>query len=96
VSRRAGYDINRVYEIEDITRHDVVAFTQAMAEKIKSPASRWIHLGMTSSDLLDTTFAVQLVEAADIIIKDIKDFMRVLKRKARKYKNTVMIGRSQA
>lgn len=94
VSRRAGYDIDRVNEIEEVTRHDVVAFTQAMAEKIKSPASRWIHLGMTSSDLLDTTFAVQLVEAADIIEKDIKEFIKVLRKKAKKHKHTVMIGRS--
>jgi adenylosuccinate lyase len=94
ISRRAGYDLKRIAKIEQVTRHDVVAFTQAMAEKIKHPAVRWIHFGMTSSDLLDTCFAVQLVEAADLLIRDIRELMKVLKKKARKYKRTVMVGRS--
>jgi adenylosuccinate lyase len=94
ISKRAGYDLKRVDEIEKITRHDVVAFTQSMAEKIKSPASRWIHFGMTSSDVLDTCLAVQMVQASDILLKDIKEFLKVLKKKAKKYRYKVMIGRS--
>jgi len=94
VRRKAGYDLSRVYEIEEVTRHDVVAFTQAMAEKINDPATRWIHFGLTSSDVLDTCFSVQLVRAADILIRDIKDLLKVLKKKAEKYRRTVMIGRS--
>ncbi len=94
ISRRAGYDIARVREIEETTRHDVVAFTQAVAEKVGSRASRWIHFGMTSSDVLDTCFSVQLVQAADIIIRDIKELMKVLRARARKHKRTVMAGRS--
>jgi adenylosuccinate lyase len=94
ILKRAGYDLDRVFAIEKVTRHDVVAFTQAMAEKVNDPASRWIHFGLTSSDVLDTCFAVQLVEAADLLIRDIKEFRRVLKRKAMKYRHTVMIGRS--
>lgn len=94
ILRRAGYDLARIEEIEAVTRHDVVAFTQAMAEKIRNKASRWVHFGMTSSDVLDTAFSMQLVEAADILIDDVKELMKVLKKKARKYKKTVMIGRS--
>jgi len=94
IRRRAGYDLARVYEIEEITRHDVVAFTQAMAEKVRNKASRWIHFGMTSSDVLDTCLAVQLVEAADLLIGDVKEMLKVLRKKARKHKRTVMIGRS--
>ena len=94
IAKRAGYDLNRVDEIEKITRHDVVAFTQAMAEKINHPASRWIHLGLTSSDVLDTCFSVQLTEAAELLIQDVQAFLKVLKKKARKYRRTIMIGRS--
>jgi len=94
IARKAGYDLERVHRIEEVTKHDVVAFTQAMAEKVGHRASRWIHFGMTSSDVLDTAFSVQLVEAADILIQDLKGLMRVLKSKAKRYKNTLMIGRS--
>ena len=91
---RAGYDLARIEEIERVTRHDVVAFTQAMAEKIRHPACRWIHFGMTSSDVLDTCLAKQLVEAADLLLADLQAFRKVLKAKARKFKYTEMIGRS--
>ncbi len=94
IRRKAGYDLARVFEIEEVTRHDVVAFTQAMAEKIDHPASRWVHFGLTSSDVLDTCFSVQLVRAADILIRDLEDLMKALKKKANKHRKTVMIGRS--
>ncbi|MFO8058406.1 MAG: adenylosuccinate lyase [bacterium] len=94
VRNKAGYDLERVYEIEETTRHDVVAFTQAMAEKINHPASRWVHFGLTSSDVLDTCLSVQLVRAADLLIRDVKDMMEVLERKADEHRRTVMIGRS--
>jgi adenylosuccinate lyase len=94
IAARAGYDKDRVDEIEKITRHDVVAFTQSMAEKVNDPASRWIHFGLTSSDVLDTCLAVQLVEAIDLIIDGVKAFREVLKKKAHEHRHTVMIGRS--
>ncbi len=93
IEKKAGYDIGRVHEIEAVTRHDVVAFTTSMAEKI-GPDSRYVHLGMTSSDVLDTCLAVQLTQASDILIKDIKALLKVLKRKSRKHKKTIMVGRS--
>ncbi len=94
ISKRAAYDLDRVDEIEKITRHDVVAFTQSMAESINHPAVRWIHFGLTSSDVLDTCLAVQMTEAANILINDIKLFLKVLKKKALKHKKDVMTGRS--
>ena len=94
IRKRAGYDLKRVLEMEKITRHDVVAFTQAMGEKVGPRYSGFIHLGLTSSDVLDTCLAVQLTRAADLILADIQAFRKVLRQKARKYKHTAMIGRS--
>lgn len=86
-------DPKRVEEIENVTRHDVIAFIEALAEKV-GPESRHIHLGLTSSDVLDTAFAMQLKDAADIIIKDIEALLPGIKKQAMKHKMTLMMGRS--
>ncbi|UCD57045.1 MAG: adenylosuccinate lyase, partial [Candidatus Hydrogenedentota bacterium] len=93
IKEKAGFLPQRVAEIEEITKHDVIAFLTAVSEHV-GPASRFIHFGLTSSDILDTALAVNLREASDILIEDLQQLMRVLKRKALEYKNTVMIGRS--
>ena len=93
IKEKANFSISRISEIEDVVKHDVIAFLTCIGEKI-GPDARYIHLGMTSSDVLDTCFAVQLTEAADILIEDIDRLMEVLKDKALKHKDTVMIGRS--
>jgi adenylosuccinate lyase len=86
-------DIERIDEIERETRHDVIAFLTWLAEKI-GPDSRFVHLGMTSSDVLDTTLAVQLTQAADILLTDLDELLAALKRRAFEHKHTLTIGRS--
>jgi adenylosuccinate lyase len=93
ISQKADFSAERVAEIEKITHHDVIAFLTAVAEHV-GPESRFIHLGLTSSDMLDTALAVNLCEASDIIIEDLQQLLNVLKRKALEHKDTVMIGRS--
>jgi adenylosuccinate lyase len=93
ITQKADFSPERVAEIERITHHDVIAFLTAVAEYV-GPESRFIHLGLTSSDMLDTALAVNLCEASDIIIEDLQKLLEVLKRKALEHKNTVMIGRS--
>ncbi|HHL39420.1 MAG TPA: adenylosuccinate lyase [Deltaproteobacteria bacterium] len=93
IKKKAGFDIRRIEEIERTVKHDVIAFLTSVAEHV-GPDSRYIHMGLTSSDVLDTSLAVLLKEAATIIIKDIKELMRALKRRAMEHRDTVMIGRS--
>ncbi len=93
IRKKAGYDMARVNAREQVTRHDVAAFVDVVGERI-GPLARYLHLGMTSSDVLDTCLAVQMVQASDIIIADISQMLKVLKARARRYKKTVMIGRS--
>ncbi|MDI6690195.1 MAG: adenylosuccinate lyase [Actinomycetota bacterium] len=93
IKAKAGFDLERIDEIERETRHDVIAFLTNVAEHV-GPASRFIHYGMTSSDILDTGLALQMVEAANILIADIQKLMDVLKRRAIEHKDTVMIGRT--
>ncbi|RUT24322.1 adenylosuccinate lyase [Asaia sp. W19] len=88
-------DVARIDEIESVTRHDVIAFLTWLAEKI-GPESRFVHLGMTSSDVLDTCFSVQLVQATDLLLEDIDAVLAALKKQAFAHKNTVTIGRSHA
>jgi adenylosuccinate lyase len=80
--------------LERTLNHDVIAFTTAVAEKINHKASRWFHFGLTSSDVGDTAYAVQIVESADILLQDLKTVRKAIARKARKYKRTPCIGRS--
>lgn len=90
---KGNFDIDRIDEIEREVKHDVIAFLTSLAEHI-GPESRFVHQGMTSSDVLDTCFNVQLVKAADILIDDVEKLLTVLKRRAYEHKLDVCIGRS--
>ena len=87
-------DVARIDEIERETRHDVIAFLTWLAEKTGPEASRFVHLGMTSSDVLDTCLAVQLTQAADILLADVDELLATLRRRAIEHKYTLTIGRS--
>ena len=93
IKKKASVSIDRILEIEETVKHDVIAFLTNIEESV-GPDARFIHLGLTSSDILDTAFALQLREAMLIIIDDVHNLMDVLKEKAFEYKDTVMIGRS--
>lgn len=90
---KAKFDIKRIDEIEAVTKHDVIAFLTHLAEFI-GPSSRFIHQGMTSSDILDTTLNVQLMLASDILLADLDHLLAALKKRAFEHKNTITIGRS--
>lgn len=93
IKEKARFDVDRILEIEEKTKHDVIAFLTNVEEYV-GPDSRFIHMGLTSSDILDTSFAMLLKEAMVLIIEDVKGFMAVIKERAFEHKNTVMIGRS--
>lgn len=93
IRKRAGYDLNRIQEIEREVHHDVVAFVSAVAERV-GPEARYIHLGLTSYDVVDTALAVQLQEAATILIEELEALRLVLADLARRNKQTVMVGRT--
>jgi adenylosuccinate lyase len=93
IKSNARFDTSRIDEIEKTVKHDVIAFLTNVAEYVGED-SRYIHMGMTSSDLLDTALAIQLREASDIILKDLKLLSDVLKKRAYEFRDTVMIGRS--
>lgn len=90
---KAKFNTSRILKIEEKTQHDIVAFVTNVSEYIGSDA-QYLHMGLTSSDLLDTTLGVQLKEAADILLADLERLLKVLKAKAGKYKDTVCIGRT--
>src|SRR5690606_3205719 len=90
---KAQFDVARIDEIEAVTKHDVIAFLTHLAEFV-GPDSRFVHQGMTSSDVLDTTFNIQLVRAADILIADMDRVLAALKTRAFEHKDTIRIGRS--
>jgi len=87
------FDVNKIDEIEQVVKHDVIAFLTSVAQSL-GPESRFMHKGLTSSDILDTALALLMRDASDMIIKDIIELMDVLKKQAYKYKETLMIGRS--
>ncbi|MBW2027830.1 MAG: adenylosuccinate lyase [Deltaproteobacteria bacterium] len=93
IKEKARFSVERILEIEKETRHDVIAFLANVAEYV-GPDSRYIHMGLTSSDILDTSLALLLKEAMELIIQDAKGLMEALKEKAFEHKTTVMIGRS--
>ena len=93
IKKKANFDVDKILEIEKVTRHDVIAFLTNMAEYIGED-SRYVHMGMTSSDLLDTSLACLCKEAGEVILKKLIKFESVLKENALKYKNTFQIGRS--
>jgi adenylosuccinate lyase len=88
------FDVARIDEIEAVTKHDVIAFLTHLAEHVGSDEARFVHQGMTSSDVLDTCFNIQLVRAADILLADMDQLLAALKRRALEHKMTVRIGRS--
>jgi adenylosuccinate lyase len=93
IKKNAQFSVSRIDEIEEVVKHDVIAFLTCVGEHI-GPDARYLHLGLTSSDVLDTCFACQLKEASELLIEDIKHFMDILKNKAHHHKNTMMIGRT--
>lgn len=93
IRRNARFSVERIEQIEAETKHDVIAFLTNVAEHV-GPDSRYIHLGLTSSDILDTSLACLLREAGEIILQDCEKLLNTIKRKAIKHKHTVMIGRS--
>ena len=93
IRKRARFSVSEIHKIEERTNHDVIAFLENVATSV-GPAARWIHQGLTSSDILDTTLAVQLVKAGQILLEDIGELRRVTGEQARRYKMTPMVGRS--
>jgi len=93
IRAKAAFDLDAVKEIEKRTNHDVLAFLENVATYVGKPG-RWIHQGLTSSDLLDTTLALQMLESADLLLVELKNLRKAIAVKARKYKKTPMIGRS--
>jgi len=93
IKEKAAFDVKRILEIEETTKHDVIAFLTNVAEYV-GPASRHIHYGMTSSDILDTTLAYQMKSAGEIVMKQMLELKEALKARAIEHKNTVCIGRS--
>ena len=91
---RAAFTLERCKELERVLNHDVVAFTTNVAENIGGPASRWLHFGLTSSDVVDTAFAVQMTQSADILLEDLTALRKVIARRAKQHQFTPMIGRS--
>ena len=86
--------VQRQKELERTLNHDVIGFTTAVAEKINHKASRWLHFGLTSSDIVDTAFAVQMKQSAELLIKDVKKVRKAIAKQARRHKFTPCIGRS--
>ena len=93
VREKGGFDVDRIDEIEREVKHDVIAFLTSLSEHV-GPESRFVHQGMTSSDVLDTCFNVQLVRASDILLKDMDALLAALKKRAMEHKMTATIGRS--
>lgn len=93
IKRRAKFDLKRIEELDRKTNHDVAAFVENLQENV-GPGGEYIHMGLTSNDVTDTALAMQMREAADIILADLSRLLEALAKKAIRYKNTVMIGRT--
>ena len=93
IRKKARINVNRIHKIESKVHHDVIAFLTSVNEKVGSEG-KFLHKGMTSSDVLDTCFNIQLLQSGKIILKDIDEILKVLKKKSLKYKKTICIGRS--
>jgi adenylosuccinate lyase len=93
IRKKARIDVDRIAEIETVTRHDVIAFLESLNEPV-GPDTRFLHMGLTSSDIVDTSLAVQMTEALDLILEDLDDLLAVLKKRAIEHRDTIMIGRS--
>ena len=93
VRKKAGFDLERIREIEKVVQHDVIAFLTHLAERV-GPDGRYVHYGLTSSDILDTALALQMKDASAILAREIKKLIEILRVKARMHKKTLMVGRS--
>ncbi len=93
IRERGAFDVARIDEIEQTTQHDVIAFTTAVAEHV-GPSARWLHFGLTSSDVIDTAQALQMRDACDLILKDLDGLMDAVRRLAYEHRRTPMIGRT--
>ena len=93
IRARAAFNIDRIEEIEQVTQHDVIAFTTAVAEHV-GPAARWLHFGLTSSDVIDTAQALQMREACDLVLKNLDALMQAVRMRAEEHRRTPMIGRT--
>src|SRR5688572_5442490 len=93
IRERAAFDIDRIEQIEQVTQHDVIAFTTAVAEHV-GPAARWLHFGLTSSDVIDTAQALQMREACDVLLKDLDGLLLAVRVRAEEHRRTPMIGRT--
>ena len=93
IKRKANFSVERIREIEKVTRHDVIAFTTAVAEQV-GPESRFIHLGLTSTDVVDTAQALQVREASDLIQAELVKLLETVREQALRYRRTIMIGRT--
>jgi len=93
IRERGAFDIARIEAIEEVTQHDVIAFTTAVAEHV-GPSARWLHFGMTSSDVIDTAQALQMREACDLILKGLDGLMQAVHTRAEEHRLTPMIGRT--
>src|ERR1700748_2823405 len=93
IREKGGFDIARIEEIEQTTQHDVIAFTTSVAEKV-GPSARWLHFGMTSSDVIDTAQALQMREACDVLLRDLDGLAEAIRDRALEHRRTPMIGRT--
>ena len=93
IKKKSRFQLERIKKIEKKTNHDVLSFVMNISENV-GDAAKWVHFGLTSSDVVDTAFSIMMREAMDILIKDTAELLKTFRLKARKYKNTVMIGRS--
>ena len=93
IQERGRFDISRIEEIEQVTQHDVIAFTTAVAEHV-GPSARWLHFGLTSSDVIDTAQALQMREACALILRELTALMQAVRARAEEHRHTPMIGRT--
>ena len=93
IRKKARINVERIAEIEKITKHDIIAFLESLMDTV-GPEHRFLHMGLTSSDIVDTSLAVQMTEALDLILEGLDGLLEVLKRQAMRHKMTVMVGRS--
>src|SRR5574342_1217954 len=93
IRKKAKIDVDRIAEIETVTKHDVIAFLEALMDSV-GPEHRFLHMGLTSSDVVDTSLAMQMTEALDLILEGVDELISVLRKQALRHKATVMVGRS--
>src|SRR5688500_4020830 len=93
IKERSKFDVARIAAIEETTQHDVIAFTTAVAEHV-GPSSRWLHFGLTSSDVVDTAQAIQMREGADLLLSSLDGLLEAVQARAEEHRHTPMIGRT--